>query len=236
MFGLDPQSIAYRVKASSQPARAPTLGESVVRGMIGFTLVSLGGFAPWVLAGRWFYRNTGEVGLYVACAVAFIGLSGPLLQRLVIGPDSLSRFYKIFSLAFVGYSVVWTIGWMTLRGATGGVVGSLAGMAVMGGILAHGFAARNAMGKVIAILFITNAAGYFIGEWAHNGVLALKEGNASGIVLAQPTRGLLAKAAWGLFYGLGFGAGLGCTFYLCQTQARRLVESSKQEPGQGSTP
>src|SRR5207247_7897663 len=104
MFGLDPQSIAGCAKASGQSPRVPTLGESVLRGTIGFTLVSLGGFAPWVLAGRWFYRNIGEVGLYATCALVFIGLSGLLLHRLIIGPGSRVRFYKIFSLAFVAYA------------------------------------------------------------------------------------------------------------------------------------
>ena len=49
MFGLDPQSILDRVKISGDPARVPTLRDSVWRGTIGFTLVSLAGFAPWVL-------------------------------------------------------------------------------------------------------------------------------------------------------------------------------------------
>lgn len=223
MFGLEPQNIADRVKTSGQPLRVPTLGESVLRGMMGFTLVSLGGFAPWVLAGRWFYRNTGEAGLYAACAFVFIGLSGLLLHRLIIGPGSLARFYKIFSLAFVAYAVAWTIGWMTLRGVTGSIVGALAGMAAMGGILAHGFKARETALKIIAALFVANAAGYFIGEWAHNAVLALKEENALGIVLERSTRATLSKAAWGLFYGLGFGAGIGFAFHACQTKARKLI-------------
>jgi hypothetical protein len=231
MFGLDPQTIADRVKASGQPVSLPTLGGSAVRGMIGFTLVSLGGFAPWALAGGWFYGNTGELGLYFTCAVVFIGLSGALLHRLIIGPGALARFYKLFSLAFVGYAVVWTAGWMTLRGVTGGVVGSLAGMAVMGGILVWGFAARGAWSKIVAALFVANVAGYFIGEWAHNLMLALKEGNAAGIVLDKSTRMLLSKTAWGIFYGLGFGAGIGGAFYFCQTEARRLIKAQAERPG-----
>ena len=223
MFGLDPQSIADRVKVSGQSPRVPTLGESVLRGMIGFTLVSLGGFAPWVLAGRWFYRNAGEVGLYAVCAIVFIGMSGLLLHRLIIGPGSLVRFYKIFSLAFVAYAIAWTIGWMTLRGVAGSIVGSLAGMAVMGAILSHGFAARGAAWKIIAALFVANAAGYFVGESAHNEVLALKEGNALGLVLERSTRATLSKAVWGLFYGLGFGAGIGLVFHACQAKARKLI-------------
>jgi hypothetical protein len=223
MFGLDPQSIADRSRTSGQSPRVPTLGESVLRGMIGFTLVSLGGFAPWVLAGRWFYRNTGEVGLYATCAIVFIGLSGLLLHRLIIGPGSLVRFYKIFSLAFVAYAIAWTIDWMAFRGVTGSIVGSLAGMAAMGGILACGFKAHDATLKIIAVLIVANAAGYFVGEWAHNAVLALKEGNALGLVLERSMRATLSKAAWGLFYGLGFGAGIGYAFYACQAEARNLI-------------
>src|SRR5206468_4269021 len=171
MFGLDPQSIVERVKTSGQPPRVPTLGQSVLRGMIGFTLVSLGGFAPWVLAGRWFYRNAGEAGLYAVCAVVFIGLSGLLLHRLIIGPGSLIRFYKIFSLAFVAYAIAWTIGWMALGGNAGSIAGLLAGTAAMGAILAQGFAARGAALKLVAVLFVANAAGYFVDGWAHNAML-----------------------------------------------------------------
>lgn len=226
MFGLDPQSIVARAKASRQPVHLPTFGESVVRGMIGFTLVSLGGFAPWVLAGRWFYRNVGELGLYVACAIVFIGLSGVFLHRLIIGPGSLRRFYQIFSLAFIGYAVAWTLGWMAFRGVTGSVVGALAGIALMGGILVVGFGARGLILRVFFVLFVTNAVGYFIGEWAHNLALALREGNATGLVLSPATRSLLSKSLWGLFYGLGFGAGIGLALYFCQTDARRRLKAA----------
>jgi hypothetical protein len=225
MFSLDPQSLVNRAKASGQPVHLPTLGSSITRGMIGFTLVSLGGFAPWVLAGRWFYRNVGELGLYVACALVFIGLSGVLLHRLIIGPGSLRRFYQIFSLAFVGYATAWTVGWMAFGGLTGSIVGALGGIAVMGGILAIGFRAQRSILKIFLVLFAANAAGYFIGEWAYNLALALKEGNASGIVLSSAARALLSKALWGLFYGLGFGAGIGATFYFCQSEARRRLQA-----------
>jgi hypothetical protein len=229
MFGLDPQSIAERVKASGQPAHVPTLRESVLRGMIGFTLVSLGGFAPWVLAGRWFYRNMGEVGLYLVCATVFIGLSGPLLHRLIIGPGSLVRFYKIFGLSFFAYAVAWTIGWMLFGGFQGSLAGLLAGTTVMGAILACGCARCDAVLKIIPVLFVANGAGYFIGEWAYNFIPTLKEGNALGIVLERSTRAALARAAWGLLYGLGFGAGIGFAFHAAQAEVRKILSPLNSE-------
>ena len=67
-FQLDPQSIAARAKNGT----VPSLGAAIVRGMIGFTLVSVAGFSPWALFDRWFHRF-GEIGLYLACAIVFIG-------------------------------------------------------------------------------------------------------------------------------------------------------------------
>ena len=234
MFGLDPQNIANRINTSVQPTHIPTAGESILRGTIGFTLVSLGGFAPWVLGGRWFYRNIGEAGLYAMCAAVFIGLSGLLLHRLIIGPGSLVRFYKLFSLAFLAYAVAWTAAWMTLARSAGGpfagIIGALMGIVAMGGLLAWGFKAPETLVKIVAALFATNLAGYFIGEWAYNGVLALKEGNALGLVLEGSTRALLSKTAWGLCYGLGFGAGIGYAFYACQAKARILLQNQPPRP------
>lgn len=227
MFGLDPESLVARARVSTPPIHPPSLRESIWRGMIGFTLVSLGGFAPWILAGRWFYHNTGELGLYLACAIVFIGLSGVLLHKLIIGPGSLRRFYQLFSLAFLGYAVAWTLSWFALRGTTGGVVGALTGVAVMGGIVAGGFGAGNMVLKVIGTLFLTNAAGYFIGEWAYSFIKTLPEGNATGLVLSPSARASGSKIAWGLFYGLGFGAGIGLAFYICQTEVRRRLSACK---------
>lgn len=229
MFGLDPQSIVARAQTSSQSVHLPSLTECIGRGMVGFTLVSLGGFAPWVLAGGWFYQNTGELGLYLVCAVMFIGLSGVLMHRLIIGPGSLGRFYKIFSLAFVGYAIAWTIGWMAFRGVTGSVVGALAGIAVMGAILAIGFATPGTILKVFAVLLLANVAGYFVGEWFYNLVKSLKEGNATGLVLSPTTRSVLSKTMWGLCYGMGFGAGIGGAFYLCQSKARNLIQPQEAQ-------
>jgi hypothetical protein len=148
---------------------------------------------------------------------------------LIIGPGALRRCYQLFSLAFLAYALVWCVAWMTLArttgGATAGIIGAFAGIVAMSVLLAWGFNALEATLKIIAILFATNLAGYFVGEWAYQGVLALREGNAIGLVLERSNRALLSKTAWGLFYGLGFGAGIGYAFYTGQAKARTALQS-----------
>jgi hypothetical protein len=215
-FQLDPESIANRTHDD-----VPSLSESVWRGIIGFTLVSVAGFAPWAIAGRWFYRNTGEAGLYAVCAVVFVGLSGLLMHRLIIGSGSMLRFYQIFTVAFAAYAVGWIVGWMSLKGHLGSVVGLLAGTLVMGWILAEAFAARDKLVVIVAALFLLNAAGYFVGGWVEARVAS-----ADGFLgLTKSSRVTLAKFLWGVLYGLGFGGGLGLAFHLCQNAARALIRS-----------
>jgi hypothetical protein len=222
-FQLDPTSIAARARGANPPARVPGLAGSLWRGILGFTVVSMAGFAPWAVTGKWFYQNIGEAGLYAVCAIVFIGLSGLLLHQLIIGPGSLGRFYKLFSLAFAAYSVAWIAGWMSLRGHPGSFAGLLAGAAVMGWMLATAFDARSAALKIIAALFVFNATGYFIGGFFEGWLLDMKECNVVGVPLTQSTQALVAKMQWGVCYGLGLGAGLGLAFYFCQAQARALL-------------
>lgn len=206
-FQLDPQSIADRARAAG--SLIPSLGASLVRGIVGFTLVSVAGFLPWAGFGRWFYYHIGEAGLYAVCALVFIGLSGPMLHKLIIGPGSLSRFYKVFGISFALYSVGWIVGWMTFGGHTGSLVGLFAGTALMGAILVVAFDAMPALWKVIGALFVLNSAGYFIG------------GVVEGALIKEYR--LTAMLLWGGGYGLGFGAGLGLAFHLCQERARELI-------------
>jgi hypothetical protein len=214
-FQLGPEQIAERARAAS--SRVPSLGASIIRGMAGFTIVSIAGFLPWALFGGWFYRRYGEVGLYAVCALVFIGASGPFLHRLMIGPGSLARFYKLFSLSFAAYCVAWIIGWMSLRGHLGSTVGLLAGAVIMGWLLATAFDAQRFLFRIIAALFVLNAAGYFLGGLIETSLVRRHE--------------LVAKLLWGVFHGLGFGAGLGLAFHLCQSRARELlaVEASHRQ-------
>ena len=212
LFQLDPHSIATRVRASGQPVPLPTLRASILRGMLGFTIVSVAGFLPWPIIDRWLPAWR-EMHLYTACTVIFIGLSGVCLHRLILGPGSLPRFYKLFTLSFIAYAVGWIALWVALRDTAGVIVGGLAGTAAMGAILSLAFDTPRTMPKVIATLFILHTLGYSLGEW-----IALK--------LIVDHR-LTAVVLWGLFYGLGFGAGLGAAFHFCQAQAREMIRESQ---------
>lgn len=214
-FQLDPQSIADRARAAG--SQVPSLGASLARGMAGFTLVSVAGFVPWAVFGGWFHQRGGEAGMYAACAIVFLVLTGPLLHKLIIGPGSMARFYKLFGPAFTLYSVAWIVGWMSLRGHPGSVVGLLAGTIIMGVMMAAAFDAWGAVVKVIAALFLLNSAGYFIG------------GIVEGALIKR--HALTAMLMWGVFYGIGLGAGLGLAFHFCQERARALL--GKQGGGVG---
>ncbi len=207
---LDPDGTLGRAKSSGAPLRVPSLVGSLLHGIAGFTLVSIAGFAPWAITGRWVRKAIGEAGMYAACAIVFIGLSGPLLHRLILGPGSLARFYKLFGTAFAAYSAAWIVGWMALRGHAGSIAGLFAGTAVMGAILAAAFGARRAALPSIAALFVLNSIGYFAGGWVE-----------AAVARSGPLP--LAMTLWGVCYGIGLGAGLGIAFHICQAEHRKRL-------------
>jgi hypothetical protein len=202
---------------SAQNESEPSLLRAMVRGSLGFAFVSLAGFAVWAFGGRWLYAHLGEAGLYFVCLVVFLGSSGLWLHPLVRGARSLVRFYGIFIPAFLSYALLWCAAWFALGFGAGEWVGSLAGsvafVAVAGRRLGnyHGFV----MGCVV--LFLFHSAGYFLGGelmyWMTRPARAAMLGGLSKAQLS-----MMAKLAWGLLYGLGFGAGLGHVFYTFQRQ------------------
>lgn len=225
-FGLDPQSIADRVNASGTPVSIPTLGQSMARGMIGFMLVSVAGFLPWVLAGKWFYSNPGEIVMYSSCAIIFIVLSGVFLHQLIIGPGSFLRFYAFFGVAFLAYSVGWIAGWMGLHGQPmhlRSAVGLLIGTTAMGVIFGLIFDARSQIVKVIVALFVLNSLGYFIGGEIEGYLAHVKVVEFAGHTLSGSGLDIFMKIVWGVWYGIGLGAGLGYSFYIVQHDARSMI-------------
>jgi hypothetical protein len=192
----------------------------MLRGSLGFGSVSVAGFAVWAFAGRWLGAQVGMAGLYLACAIVFIALSGLALHPLVRGPASLVRFYKIFIPAFAAYAVAWSAAWFAFRFGLGEWLGSLAGSVVLAVMVARGFGNFRPVIRVMVVIFVLHSAGYFLGGksmlWltipAHGG---LRGGHISS----------LAKLSWGLFYGLGVGAGLGYAFFTFQDEPAETAKT-----------
>lgn len=225
---LSPEETLERIRRSTAgdaAASVPSLRSSVLRGTLGFTAVSIAGFVPWAIFGRPISRAVGEAGMYACCALVFMALSGPLLHRLIAGPGSLKRFLALFSAAFTVYSVLWIIGWMTLRGHPGSLVGLGAGTASMAWVLTRAFRAGREWLAVFLLLFVLNAAGYFIGGWVEGAVMNQADPAWFGSPVPRRTQARTAMLLWGVFYGLGFGAGLGLAFHRCQQGLRSLIGS-----------
>jgi hypothetical protein len=198
--------------ANVSSTAAPLLHHSLLRGSLGFTIVSLGGFAVWAFGGDWFYANIGEAGLYAVSAVVFLALSGLLLHPLMRGTRSVLQFYKIFLPAFLAYALIWSLAWFAMGFGLGEWIGSLGGaiaFAILSGWLLGSF--RN-LAWVCLILFLTHSAGYFLGGqiyyWS-------KTPSAAELLhgLSPQQISLVGMLGWGFLYGLGFGTGIGYAFF-----------------------
>lgn len=218
-------AIVRNVMNPSASCPTSSVGSAVLRGTVGFAAVSLAGFSVWAFAGRWFYSNTGEVGLYIACAVVFLGLSGLLLHPLLRGPGSLIRFYKAFIPAFMAYAVIWSAAWFVGKTGAGEWIGSLAGSLVFTALIGRSLGNLQSWGRVAAVMFVAHSAGYFLG----GKLMYWMIGSGGAEMFAGLTKsqiGLMAKLGWGLLYGLGFGAGLGYAFFVFQKATKPADDRS----------
>src|SRR4029079_14666996 len=136
------------------------LTRAVLRGGIGFCLVSLVVFATVAYGERWMYARLGVVGAYVAWTLAFVLLGGLALGTVVEG--RLLRFYLLWGIAFFAYAAGWVCGYFIVRGVLGECLGSLLGSVLMTIVFALGFNAPRSILKLSLLLFITNSAGYFL--------------------------------------------------------------------------
>lgn len=177
----------------------PSLRKSIATGAIGFSLVSLCVFATVAFAERWMYRNLGVLGSYAAWTVLFVALSGAVFGSLVVVRWRLPRFYFLWALAFFVYAAAWMLAYFSLGRTTGEVVGSLAGSVLMAVVLAAGFNALRSVGKVLIVIFVANALGYFLGA-----------------AIFDSFRSDVGMLLFGVVYGLFFGAGIGAALRLVQ--------------------
>ncbi|MDZ4288787.1 MAG: hypothetical protein U0984_12555 [Prosthecobacter sp.] len=184
-----------------------SLNRDLVRGALGFALVSVLAFSLWAFAGRWF---PGDGALYTAIAVVFLGGSGLVLAPLAGGAG---RFYRAFVPAFLVYSVLWCVAWFGIGGKPGEWAGAVAGglaftgisLWVLGGV-------RGWFGAALAFL-VFHCAGYFAGDWVYAYAKIHAPQLAETLGLARPQFVAVGRLAWGLLYGLGFGAGIGWVFH-----------------------
>jgi len=193
----------------------------MVRGGIGFGIVALAAFSIWATGGKWLQHHVGEVGLYSACALVFLGLSGLLLHRLVLGPESLIRFYAVFIPAFLAYAVVWCAAWFPLRFGFGEWLGSFLGTTAFVAAAAWRFQNFRGFLKASLVLFTFHSEGYFLGGHIMHWILG-PAGSAMFNGVSRPNLVVVAKLSWGLLYGLGFGAGLGFVFTKLQAKVGPL--------------
>lgn len=215
----------------SDPAARAVRGtpshERVLRGAIGFAVVSAGAFSVWAFAGRWFRGHGGDGALYAAIAGAFIVLTGLFLHPLLGGERRLRRFYAAFAPAFLGYAVVWSGFWFWLGSGPGEWFGSLLGSVTFVATLAWRFGNWNVVGRTTGAFFVLHTLGYFTGGQA----MALLVGLARRTpppFLTAPDLLILAKLSWGFLYGLGFGAGLGYSLDLLQSERPALAGAKPQ--------
>jgi hypothetical protein len=181
-----------------------SLFHALLRGSLGFGIVSIGAFSMWGLAARKLLPVRGEAGMYLACTLVFLLLSVLILHPLVQGERRMARFAKIFIPAFIAYAALWCVGWFTLGMGRGEWIGSLTGSAAFTGVVSLMMKRPGAWMLTTVVLFLTHSAGYFLG----------------GELYYPSDHSMTFKLLWGLVYGLGFGAGIGFTFWSAQRLAK----------------
>lgn len=240
-LGLHTDAALQQIQNSGRQPNPPTFKQSLLLGGIGFTLISLIVFGIWAFGGRALSKGLGEGGFYAVCAVAFIGLSGALFDRLIVVRGTLARFYGLFTVSFFAYSFLWCVAWFLLQKqqpnvwygfATGarpaGVAGALAGTLAMAACFSAGFSNWKPFWKNAAILFATNTVGYFLGDLMFTWLLSDAGANALDNSIGKAARIVLAKLSWGLGYGLGFGVGIAQNLHALQEPVRAVIVESAE--------
>lgn len=168
----------------------------MIRGSVGFAIVSTAAFAVWALGSTWFVRLGGEAGMYAGCFLVFILLSGLVLRPMLGWQGTVGQFYRFFFTAFLAYAIAWCAGWFLLGMGLGEWLGSLVGCAAFTAVMAATLHGWRMLLPSALMMFVLHSAGYFAG--AH--------------VCYTSTHSVMSELAWGALYGLGFGAGIGFAF------------------------
>ena len=190
-----------------------------------FAVVSVCAFSVWAFAGRPVGKAIGEGGLYAAIALVFVGLAGLLMHPLLRGPRAIPRFYSVFVPAFVVYAAIWSAAWFTMGSGAGDWIGAAAGSLAFVAICGWRLGSFRSFAAVVAGFFVVHTAGYFAGGLCMGWLMGPEAPHAFSSV---PKRSLAQAGmlAWGVAYGLGFGAGIGMVFRAFQSGEEAKLENS----------
>lgn len=193
-----------------------SLLKDTLHGSIGFAFVSIAAFSVWAFGAEWFRPLGGELGMYAAIAAVFLAGSGIVLGPLAGG---VGRFYRAFLPAFFVYAVIWTAAWFAMPDKRGEWIGAAAGCLVFAWIAMKMLGSTRGWLMAALALFVLHTAGYFAGDWSMYDVFVPKAKAAGKGTPDFQQFMTLAKLSWGLFYGLGFGAGIGWVFHKARIAA-----------------
>ncbi len=182
---------------SMHPITPPSRKRLIVEGMWRFTLVSVAGFAPWVISDGWFGRHVSEQLLYVMCLLAFVVAALVLLPGMLSAPGQIRRTTIYFIPSFTAYALLWCACWFVLHGRLGEWCGVLSGGVAFTLFAGRLLAPRWPALTVVVVVVLCQALGYFAGGGAMAATAGGQHPGAFGMLL------------WALCYGIGFGAGLG---------------------------
>ena len=215
-LGFYPESIAARARAAAAPPRLLTLGQSLGLGAGGFCLIIMIVIGILAAADQPLKKHLGDKGAHAVYALLFILMAGGLFRKLIIPPAPVLRVYVLFAATFFLYAAAWMATYSPFRNIFGEWLGALAGGTGSGLVLATAFDAPKQALRIILVLCITSATGYFGVKWLYPFI-----------------PGIVGAFVCGATYGLVMGTGLGCALYACQEPAR---ERLKTVPASGGRP
>src|SRR5687767_10695004 len=188
---------------------------AILNGAWRFALVSVLAFGFWAVESKILPRGFGEIWTFVGCLLAFMIFTEIFMVKLVNEPNARAKFNRSFIPAFIVYAIIWSVFWFALHSGLGEWLGSAVGCAAFAAILGRQLGAKSGYAKVIAFLIVAHAAGYFLG-----GKVFYMARNPPEFFASWSKANLwaFAKLMWGLFYGLGFGAGIGYAFHVFQRE------------------
>lgn len=185
---------------------------SMIAGIWRFTLVSLIGFAPWIVSDGWLGQHLSEPLLYALCLFAFLVAALVLLPGLLIGERRVRRTARWFLPAFTAYAVLWCACWFAVGGRAGEWSGALLGGTAFTLLATWALGFPRSLLLTLLVVIACQLLGYFGG------------GALMAAVSGGGHPGMSGMAAWGLGYGIGFGAGLGWLVHACHHGGRASAD------------